>query len=115
MASGGVSPNYNFVYVNGTLSVTGAPLRVTATSLSVPVGQPLPVLTFTVNPNDLVNGDTPASALSGELATTATPASPVGPYAITIGTLSSTNYEIVFTEGTLTIVNARVYLPLAVR
>jgi hypothetical protein len=115
VASGGVSPNYNFVYVNGTLTVTRAPLRVTAASFSVPVGQPLPALTFTVNPDDLVNDDTPASALSGEPATIATPASPVGPYAITIGTLSSTNYEIIFTEGTLTIENARVYLPLAVR
>src|SRR5262249_33021635 len=53
-----------------------------------------------------VNGDTPATALSGSLATTATASSGVGSYPITQGTIAAANYAITFTGNTLTVTPA---------
>ena len=104
--SGINSANYNITTVAGSLTVTPAPLTVTANDASMTYGAAtLPTLVAT--PVGLVNGD----ALSGSLATTATAyngttgsASNVGTYAITQGGISAgANYTITFIPGVLTV------------
>ncbi|MBN9522897.1 right-handed parallel beta-helix repeat-containing protein [bacterium] len=86
----------------GTLTVTPAPLTVTAGTATRPYGQPNPA--FTASFAGLVNGDTPA-ALGGALAfaTAATTASPPGAYPVTPSGLTSANYAVTFAPGTLTV------------
>jgi uncharacterized protein YegJ (DUF2314 family) len=93
--------NYTFNYQNGTLYVTQAPLTVTATSLSKTYGTPNPVLTYSLI--GLLNGDTTSG--SATLATTAQTPSGAGSYPITFtGTLSaSSNYNVTYANGTLTV------------
>src|SRR5262249_47731734 len=95
--------NYNFTsFVNGTLTVTPAPLTVTASAASMVYGSAVPALSYTIT--GFVNGDT-SNVVSGSpsLTTTATPSSPVtgSPYPITVkaGSLSAANY--VFRAGDL--------------
>jgi subtilisin family serine protease len=90
--------NYAITYVNGALSVTPAPLTVTANAQTSVYGNAIPSLTYVSS--GLRNEDT----LSGSLATPATPTSSVGQYAITQGTLAgSPNYNISFVSANLTI------------
>jgi YVTN family beta-propeller protein len=91
---------------SGTLTVSSAPLTVTAPSVSRQYGQQNPALT-NVSYNGFVNGDT-ASSLGGTLicTTTTTPASPVGSYPITCSGLASSNYSITYNAGTLAITSA---------
>ncbi len=96
--------NYTITFVTGSLSVTPAPLTVTASSPSKVYGAALPALTFSAA--TLVNGDTAATALTGALATTATAASPVANYPITQGTLAAKNYTITLVPGTLSVTPA---------
>src|SRR6185436_3096152 len=95
------SPNYNFAFSNGTLTVGQALLTVSANNQFRLYGATNPVLTASFT--GFVNGEN-SSALSGAptLNTTAATNSPVGPYPITIsaGTLSSPNYAFSFTNGT---------------
>jgi hypothetical protein len=81
-ASGAVDANYTITFVNGTLTVTRAPLTITANNTNKVYGAALP--TFTATYSGLVNGDTPASLDHPViLTTTATTGSPVGSYPIT--------------------------------
>ena len=96
--------NYSIAYTGASLTVTTAPLTVTANTQSRIYGASNPTLTYTSA--GLVNGDT----LSGLLATTATTTSNIGPYAITQGTLANSNYSIAYTGTNLTVTTA----PLAV-
>jgi alpha-tubulin suppressor-like RCC1 family protein len=97
--------------VSNTLTVSKAPLTVTADNKSRHYGQSNP--TFTVSYSGFVNGET-SSVLSGSPActTTATITSTVAgsPYSIscTPGTLSATNYNITtpFGAGVLTVTTA---------
>jgi hypothetical protein len=86
------------------VTVTPAPLNVTADNKTMIFGGSVPALSFT--PTGFVNGDTTA-VLGGspQLSTTATSASPVGTYPIvaSTGTLTAANYSFVFVNGTLTI------------
>ena len=90
-----------------TLTVSKAPLTVTANNVNIAVGAAIPVLTVTYS--GFVDGDTAAS-LSGSpaLSTTATSSSPAGSYPITItqGTLAAANYTFTFVNGTLSVVQA---------
>jgi hypothetical protein len=99
------SNNYAMTLANGTLTITPAPLTVTANDATKVFGQPNP--TFTASYSGFVNGDTAAS-LGGTLvfSTPATTTSPVGTYTITPSGLTSTNYTISFVSGTLTITAA---------
>jgi hypothetical protein len=101
--SGGVSANYTFVYVPGTITVKKAALTVTAQDRSRPMGG---VNTFGYSFAGFVNGDGPG-AVSGQPAfsTGADPASEPGMYLITIsaGSLSAVNYRFVFVNGWLTV------------
>ena len=58
-ASGAVSANYTFAYVNGTLTVTPATLTITANDKTKAYGAANP--TLTVSYSGFVNGDTAAS------------------------------------------------------
>ena len=97
--------NYVLTPIAGSLTVTPAPLTVTADNKSMTYGGALPA--FTSSYSGFVNGDTAAS-LGGTLAysTTATSTSPAGPYPVTPSGLTSTNYAITFANGTLTVTPA---------
>jgi MBG domain (YGX type)/Bacterial Ig-like domain (group 3)/Beta-propeller repeat len=102
--SGQSAANYSITYVPGQLSVTPAPLTITANNVSRPYGQANPS-SFGVTYSGFVNGDT-SSSLSGALSctTTAAQSSPVGTYPITCMGLTSSNYAITFVPGTLTVI-----------
>ncbi len=95
--------NYDFPnLVNGTLSVTRAPLTIEVNDVSRLVGQPNPP--FTVSYNGFVNGDGPSALKSPpSLSTSATTSSPAGVYPIIVSGASSPNYTITFIPGTLTV------------
>jgi hypothetical protein len=99
-----IATSYTFTFVNGTLAIGKATLKVTANNASMAYGGTVP--TFTPAYTGFLNGDT-ARVLSGapSLTTTATSASPVGSYTIkaTAGTLAATNYTFTLVNGTLTI------------
>jgi hypothetical protein len=103
-------------YVGGTVSTTiavaPAPLTIRANDAAKMFGAPLPV--FTASAAGFMNGDTFGS-LSGTLAfaTPATAQSPVGTYPVVPSGLSSTNYEIAFLGGALTIVRGVVSVTVA--
>jgi len=97
--------NYSFKFVNGTLTVTKAPLTVTAINVSVIYNQAIPKLTYSVA--GFANSDT-SSILKGTPTetTTAKQGSNYGAYpiAITQGTLAAnSDYSFQFVNGTLTI------------
>ena len=100
--SGQSSTNYTITYVPGTLTVTTAPLTITANNATRIYGAANSA--FTVVYSGFVNGDT-AKALSGTLScvTSATVASAVGTYPITCSGQTSTNYSITYSGGTLTV------------
>jgi 6-phosphogluconolactonase (cycloisomerase 2 family) len=96
--------NYTLTSVNGTLTITPAPLSATAAGTSRVYGDPNPVFTGALT--GLKNGD----PISATFVSAATPASPVGTYAITpvlsdpSGLLG--NYTVTFNNGTLTVTPA---------
>jgi hypothetical protein len=95
--------NYNGASAATTLTVTRAPLTITATSWTKPYGAPLPP--FSVTASGFVYPDSLAT-LAGALsfATAATATSAVGTYPVTPQGVSSPNYAIAFVAGTLTVV-----------
>jgi hypothetical protein len=106
-AAGAVDGNYAITYVAGTLTVTPAPLIITADSASKVYGAPLP--SFVATYSGFVNGDTAASlATPPMLTTTATATSTVlaGGYPITAAGAADGNYAIAYVAGTLTVTPA---------
>jgi len=104
-ASGAVDPNYATSYVNGTLTVSPAPLTITANNQSKLYGAALPALTAAYS--GFVNGDTATSlTTSPKLTTTATANSPAGTYSITASGAVDSNYAISYVNGTLTVSKA---------
>jgi hypothetical protein len=94
--------NYDVTIVPSALTVSPAPLAISANPATKQYSDPLPQLTATFT--GLVLGETPA-VLSGTLSitTTATPLSAPGSYPIAIGGLTSSNYAIVYAGSTLTV------------
>jgi cyclophilin family peptidyl-prolyl cis-trans isomerase len=83
-----------------TFTIAQASLTITADNKVLPVGAPLPTLTFTST--GLVAGD--SLTTQPTLSTTATTGSSLGTYAITIsGATASSNYAVTLVNGTLTI------------
>ncbi len=101
-ASGATDGNYAITLVNGTLTITPAPLTIAADDKARAYGDPNPALMATYK--GLVNGDT-ASSLTGSLSltTSATQTSPVGGYPITPSGQSSNDYTITYATGTMTV------------
>ena len=99
------SPNYNFSFAPGVLTITPAQLTITADNLTMMQGAALPNFTFTLS--GMVNGDLASAAATGmpAISTSATSSSAAGSYTITIaqGTLTSSNYQLNLVNGTLTV------------
>ena len=103
-ASGAADSDYSIIYVAGTMTVTAAPLTITAVNQTKAYGAALPTLTATYT--GFVNGDTTASlATQPTLSTTATASSHVAasPYTITASGAVDTDYSISYVAGTLTV------------
>ena len=116
-ASGAVDTDYTISYVAGSLTVTPAPLTITADNQTKVYGAALPTLTASYT--GFVNGDTSASLTTPPtLTTTATAASHVAgsPYAITASGAVDTDYTISYVAGSLTVtplpVSGTVYMDL---
>jgi gliding motility-associated-like protein len=104
-ASGAAAANYSFNYVAGALTVTPAPLTITANVATKIYGAALPALT--AGYTGLVNGDTFASLTTQPtLVTPATIASPVGSYPVTAGAAVAANYTITYAAGSISVTPA---------
>ena len=105
VVSKGSITNYNVTYVNGKLTITKAPLTITAKSYTIKQGESLP--TFEAEYSGFKNSET-SSVLSTQpsITTSATSASEPGTYEITVSGASATNYDISYVKGTLTITKA---------
>ncbi|MCO4294059.1 gliding motility-associated C-terminal domain-containing protein [Solitalea sp. MAHUQ-68] len=101
-ASGAASSNYTFVYQNGTLTVNKANLTVIADNKSKTYGAANPALTISYS--GFVNGENVSSLTSAAtVSTNATAASGAGTYPITVNGAASSNYMLIYQNGTLTI------------
>ena len=97
--------NSNVTFVDGTLTVTKAPLTITAKSYTRKKGVANP--TFEVTYSGFKNGET-ESVLTKKpiISCYATVSSPAGIYEITASGAQAENYDISYVKGTLTIVEA---------
>jgi hypothetical protein len=111
--SGQSAPNYTVQYLPGTLTITPAPLMVTAVNATRPYGTSNPQFTATIT--GFVNGQN-GSVLSGTLTltTSAQVNSAPGDYPIVPGGVSAVNYSITFSDGTLTITPANEFLAITI-
>jgi hypothetical protein len=106
-ASGAGSSDYTITYVPGALTITPAPLIITADNTTKTYGVALPALTASYT--GFVNGDTAASlAARPVLATTAAASSPVVPsgYAIIASGARDPDYSVSYQPGTLLVTPA---------
>jgi len=103
--------NFAPVPANTTITVNRAPLTVTANNATRRVGEPNPAFSATFS--GFVNNEGP-SVLGGTLSftTSATATSPAGTYSIVPSGLTSNNYTITYVNGTLTVTDFQLYLPL---
>jgi hypothetical protein len=103
--SSGGDQNYDITLVGGTLSVTQVALTISADDQTRPYGSANPELT--VSYSGLVNGDTSASLTTPATASvSAVLGSAVGSYPIIPSGASSPNYNVFYTDGTLTVTKA---------
>ena len=106
-ASGAVDADYSISYLAGILTVTPAPLTITAANKTKVYGAGLPSLT--VSYSGLVNGDSATSLTTPPtVTTTATSSSHVAgnPYSITASGAVDADYGISYVAGTLTVTPA---------
>ncbi|HVX10740.1 MAG TPA: MBG domain-containing protein [Pirellulales bacterium] len=106
-ASGAVDADYTITYVAGSLTVTAAPLTITADDKRKVYGAALPALTASYS--GFVNGDSAASLTTlPSLSTTATATSHVSgsPYTITASGAVDADYTIRYVPGELTVTPA---------
>jgi hypothetical protein len=102
---GAAAVNYNLTNIDGVLSITPAPLVVTADDKVRMFGLANPV--FTVRYEGFVNGENAAVLISPSSATTvANASSVVGTYSITASGGNATNYVLSYSPGLLTITTA---------
>src|SRR5207253_2853910 len=109
-ATGAADSDYSIGYAAGTLTVTPAPLTITADEQTKVYGAALPALTVTFT--GLVNGDTPGTFSAAPntppaITTTATAASHVaGTYDTTASGAADSDYSIGYIDGSLTVTPA---------
>ncbi len=105
---GGATPispaNYTLHYVNGNLAVNKNTLTALAKDTARQYGLADPV--FAIKYTGFVNGDGVSAITPPTASTTATMTSPVGTYPISLMGGSAANYDIIRTNGTLTITKA---------
>ncbi|HEX6429071.1 MAG TPA: MBG domain-containing protein, partial [Niastella sp.] len=96
--AGGVADNYNFIYVNGTLTIEQRTITVTADAASKIYGDSDPALTYQVTSGSLAFTDAFAGAL------TRTAGEAVGSYSVLQGTLAlNSNYNLTYVGANLSI------------
>ena len=98
--------DYSISYVGGSLTVTPAPLTITANNQTMVVHTTVPTLTASYT--GLVNGDTAASLTTQPtLTTNAKNNSPISgnPYPITVSGAVDADYSISYVNGTLIVIN----------
>ncbi|GHT66978.1 hypothetical protein FACS189452_03830 [Bacteroidia bacterium] len=101
-AAGGVSNNYAFTYVDGTLTINKATLTVTAVDTARLYGESNP--TFRITYAGWKNGEGVSVLSTAPTATTtATTDSAVGTYTITVAGGNAGNYAFTYVDGTLTV------------
>ena len=101
---GGVK-NYNDSYVDGVLTITKAPLTVTAQSYTRKQGEPNPE--FAVGFEGFVNGETEAVlTVLPSISCEATESSEPGEYDIVVSGADAANYAISYVAGKLTVTEA---------
>ena len=101
-AAGAADPNYTISYVAGTLSITPAPLTITANDASKTYGSADPQ--FSASYTGFVNGDGPGVLSNMPAFTTNEPADALpGIYKITPAGATAANYAAVYHTGTLTV------------
>ena len=105
-ASGAAADSdYTITYVAGSLTVTTAPLTITADNQTKVYGAAVPTLTASYS--GFVDGDTAANlSTQPTLTTTATAGSHVGSYTITASGAADSDYSISYVPGTLTVTAA---------
>lgn len=106
--SGQSGSNYNITYVDGTLTITPAPLTITASNASKTYGDTLSFAGSEFGSSGLQNGETIGGVSLASAGAAATAGVAGGPYAITIGgasggTFNAGNYSITYANGTLTV------------
>ncbi len=102
VASGASDDNYDFTYVNGTLTVNKATLTATASNGSRAYGDDNPALT--VSYSGFKNGETSSVINTGATASSAANAtSGVGTYSTVASGASDDNYDFTYVNGTLTV------------
>ena len=99
----GTETNAGLIYVNGTLTITKAPLTITAKSYTINEGDAMP--TFEVEYDGFKNDET-ADDLTSQptISCTATDTNTEGTYDITVSGAASDNYDISYVAGKLTVV-----------
>lgn len=105
VASGAVSDKYEISYIPGTLTITKAPLSISAGNYTKKQGDAMPV--FKASYAGFKNGEnesvlTKQPVFSCEANETSAPAD----YAVTISGADAENYEISYEQGRLTVVEA---------
>ena len=101
----GTVKNYNMTFANGTLTVTKAPLTISAGNYTKKQGDPMP--TFKASYQGFKNNET-EDVLTKKpvITTTATEASAPGSYPVTVSGAEAQNYDISYKPGTLTVTEA---------
>ncbi|HEX5887063.1 MAG TPA: MBG domain-containing protein, partial [Pyrinomonadaceae bacterium] len=104
-AAGPGVANYAITYVNGTLTVNKASLTITASSHTVTFGDAVP--TITPSYTGFVAGDDPTDLTTQPTcSTTYTVGSLVGTYPTKCENAASSNYNITYVNGTVTVLTA---------
>ena len=105
VASKGTVTNHNLALVNGKLTVTKAPLTITAKNFAIKQGEALP--TFEIKYSGFKNGET-SSVLATQptITCSASSSSAPGTYDIVVSGATAANYDITYVKGTLTITDA---------
>ena len=97
--------NYNDSYVYGTLTITKAPLTITAKNYTIKQGDALP--TFEVTYAGFKNNETEKTLTKKPTITCiATQGCAVGTYDIIVSGAEAKNYDISYVAGTLTVIDA---------
>jgi len=100
--SGATAANYIFTYTAGTLTITPAPLLITANNQTRIYGVANPPLTLTYT-GFITGDDATKFTIQPIVTTTATITSPVGAYPIIASGANNPNYTVTYAPGALTI------------
>ncbi len=111
VVSKGSVTNTDDHYVNGTLTITPAPLSITANSYTINMGDAMP--TFDVTYSGFKNNET-ESVLTTQPTITcpATDTNTTGTYDITVSGAAAQNYDISYVPGTLAVIIAKCATPI---